>query len=163
MSQKVWRSKHEKWKGWLSLKILKQNKPAWNIALFNNCYFIFAKGLDYGPNHVQVNCSWKWIVGKKFGLVCQLLAEPGSPNVILQLTFGLQFTFSCNSLVHDTSPYLFVCLHECVIVIIKSVIIFLQIGNIQMIIRFINSATVIFKTISSTFYTFFVIANFCQR
>ena len=39
---------------------------------------------------LKVNCR------KKFGLVCQLL---GRPN--LQLTFGLQFTFSCNSLVPD--------------------------------------------------------------
>ena len=52
-------------------------------------------------------------------------------------------------------------LHERIIVIIKSVIIFIQIGNIQMIIRFRNSATTFFKTISSTFYTFFVLANFC--
>ena len=27
--------------------------------------------------------------------------DQASPNFILQLTFGLQFTFSCNSLVND--------------------------------------------------------------
>ena len=47
-----------------------------------------------------MNCRLKVNCGKKIGLVCQLLAELAQ-NFFLQFTFGLQFTCSCNSLVHD--------------------------------------------------------------
>ena len=47
---------------------------------------------------LKVNCTQEKCCA---GLpnVCQ-----ASPNFILQLTFDLQFTFSCNSLVHDPGP-----------------------------------------------------------
>ena len=43
---------------------------------------------------------YKWIVVKKlFGWSAK--SWPSQPNCILKFTFDLQFTFSCNSLVHD--------------------------------------------------------------
>ena len=40
------------------------------------------------------------------GLVCQLFAVPAlSPTFIIQFTFGLQFTYSCNSLLYAPDSY----------------------------------------------------------
>ena len=61
--------------------------------------FTFPRHL--GPDHVQVNCRMKVNCRKVFVLVCQLFVDQARPNFFLQLTFRLQFTFSCNSLVHD--------------------------------------------------------------
>ena len=60
---------------------------------------------NYGQDHVQVNCSWKWIVDWKW-IVWKKLgwstnSWQASPIFFLQFTFSLQFTLSCNSLVHD--------------------------------------------------------------
>ena len=59
-----------------------------------------------GPDHVQVNCSWKWIADQKWiveynlGLVCQLLAEPAQIlfcNSLLVYTIHFQLQFTCTS------------------------------------------------------------------
>ena len=66
-------------------------------ANINHCIY---KYIQIGPDHVptselqlNLNCRLK----VNWRIVC--LAS--SPNFILQFTSGLQFTFSCNSLVHD--------------------------------------------------------------
>ena len=56
------------------------------------------KQYNLGPDHVQVNCSWKWIEDWKWSVGGKTVGRT-SPNFILQ------FTFSCNSLVHDPIPY----------------------------------------------------------
>ena len=48
-----------------------------------------------------MNCRPKKNCRIKFWLVFYQLFGRASPNFILQFFFGLQFTFSCNSLVHD--------------------------------------------------------------
>ena len=60
----------------------------------------FAIALRYGSctSELLLKVSFidviKWIVG-------YFQFRQNSPNFFLQFTFGLQFTFSCNSLVHD--------------------------------------------------------------
>ena len=83
------------------------------IYINQNVFFINC-GMHYGipytiihipPDHAQVNCcSWKWIVWKNLGWSANCWLR--QPNFILQFTFGLQLTFSCNSLVHDPAHYI---------------------------------------------------------
>ena len=50
---------------------------------------------------------WKWIVGKNLGWSANYW--PSQPKFCpTQFTFGLQFTFSSNSLVHDPGLYLII-------------------------------------------------------
>ena len=55
---------------------------------------LFKPGSCTSELQLKVNCKIK------FGLAQAKSCQTG-PNFILQFTFGLQFSFSCNSLLHD--------------------------------------------------------------
>ena len=63
--------------------------------------------MNLGPDHVgklqlKVNCRLKLNCRKKFGLAWPtVLADQPKFFSTIHFTFSLQFTFSCNSLVHD--------------------------------------------------------------
>ena len=78
------------WDGILSFRNAKANfvlpllekQTSWTLKQAGGTVASGRVQIALGPDHVQVNCSWKcivdwkWIVGNNFGLVCQLLAEP---------------------------------------------------------------------------------------
>ena len=71
------------------------------------CIFLFLTqtlrpGSCTSELQLKVNCRPKKNCRKKFGLACRpTVGRQTRPNYFLQLTFNIQFTFSCNSLVHD--------------------------------------------------------------
>ena len=68
--------------------------------LFSN--LLFRVGSCTSELQLKVNCTRKVNCRKKFGLI---LVGQAIPNFFLQFTFRQQFTFSCNSLVHDPAQY----------------------------------------------------------
>ena len=69
--QNLKRWKHENRTGRLSLEILKQNLPAYNVALINNCHLNFCK-----RDHVIFKDSWsdqfwKWTIKLKWQVLCK--------------------------------------------------------------------------------------------